>query len=643
MNKDVEKVGMNRRDFLKTAGVTLGAIALPRRLLDLKLDQAPRLESTLVEDLVFLSEKTEKCKGSFVTEASLVVEDFPLHYDENYNLNKPVTIHELPSGLNLSFNDFYYFRDPSTKVKNQEIVRATILPDTMGTHDLMTAVLDRGQFDFKGKYVPALKNYEGIKEKDDEIYGGMTYWVGDGSIYPNKIFNLITAFGNILKYQEKYGPLKKGYPYSYTNMIQLPSSDQYLKGYNSSYMRVRAGGVCAGSTILANAIYRMAEKTGVHFDDTYIEPRVAHDLRYPLGPFAPKSYITDTTVWIDSEGVRDFRMVPPAECYISPKFCLIPNGVPTEETSSDGLGILDKDTGKYTYSSDVTLLLNVAFTKNPPEETSRGLFEVKQEYADFRDTRRRNRPYKIGIKKMMGGAQLVGNYKWEEKKPNNIIESIFPSVDLNVEPFSENIKTNPYLQESFTLMKMLNSVDQNSSPDVSAFVRNSDWYRKKEKDGLLTSKLESGIDQLGYLRIQGQPVQCIQWVNFLTTLGYPECPINMGAAIRGPNDLIPDRILVGSHRGVASSRTGGVIIADPKLKIEELKAGNLFLIKNSDVGHVGFFLATKDVDGKRLVLGTDANRENDGRIRIFTLEDRNFDLLWGAPPKKKIILVKNNS
>ena len=107
--------------------------------------------------------------------------------------------------------------------------------------------------------------------------------------------------------------------------------------------------------------------------------------------------------------------------------------------------------------------------------------------------------------------------------------------------------------------------------------------------------------------------------------------------------MIPGRILVGSHRGVASSRTGGVIIADPKLKIEELKAGNLFLIKNSDVGHVGFFLATKNVDGKRLVLGTDANRENDGRIRIFTLEDRNFDTLWPPPPEKKIILVKNNS
>lgn len=645
---NAERLSMSRRDFLKTAGLTLGAIMLPNRILNFEPNQALRLESTLVENLVFLPGKTEKCEGNFVSGASLVTVNFPLYLDRNYNLNKPVTILKLPSDFNFRFNNFYYFHDSDSQDRNQEIVRATILPDIMGTHDLVTAFLDRGRFDSRdrydsnGKYLPTRDTYKEIKEKDDDIYGEMTYWVGYGSIYPNKIFNLLTAFANILKYQEKYGPLKKDQAYSYLNLIQLRNSDSYTLGYNSSYMKVRAGGVCAGATVLANAIYRMAEKTGTPFDRTYIKPKYSHDLRYPLGPFAPPSRITDTTVKIDSESTWDFRMVPPAECYISPKFCLIPNGVPTQETASDGLGIFDKNTGKYLYSSDVNLLLNVAFTKSPPKETSNSLLQIWQAYSDFRGSTHKN-DINSDIKKMTGGGQLVGNYKWEEKKPNDIIESIFPSVDLSTAPFSKEINTNCYLQEAFTLMKILNMVDQNSCPDVAAFLRSSDWYREKQESGSLTPELESGIDQLGHIKIQGQPVQCVAWVNLLASLGHVDSPINIGAAVKGPNDLIPNRILEGSYRGIASCATGGVITADPKLKIEELRAGNLFLIKNSNVGHVGTFLATKNVGGKRLVLTTDANRENDGRVRIFTLEDRNFDALLGTPPIKKIIVVKNNS
>lgn len=634
----------SRREFLRMCGLVAGAFFLPRMNPMFSEKETRELESTLVESLVFLPGKTEKCTGNFTSGASLVAEDFPLYFDRNYNLDKPVTILKLPSGLNFRFDNLYYFRDPSSQDKNQEIVRATILSDTMGTHDLMTAILDRGKFDYTGKYLPTLETYKGIEGKNDDIYGEITYWVGYGTIYPNKIFNLLTAFSNILKYQEKNGSLKEGRAYSYLDLIQLSSSNDYISGYNSGHMEVRAGGVCAGATALANAIYRMAEKAGKPFERTYIKPKYSHDLRYPLGFFAPPSYITDTTVKIDSDGEKwDFRMVPPADCYISPRFCLIPNGVPTQETPSDGLGILlNKEKEEYLYSSDVNLLLNVAFTKSPPKETSDSLLQIWKAYSDFRELTHKNN-INSDIEKMSGGGQLVGSYKWEEKKPYDIIQSIFPSVDLDRAPFSEEINTSPYLQEAFTLMQILNSLDQDSCPDVAAFLRNSGWYREKQQNGSLTPAIENGIDQLSFTKIQGQPVQCIQWVNLLASLGYADSPLDIGVVVRGPNNLIPNKLLEGSYRKITSSPTGGVLISDSKLKIEEIKAGNLFLKKNSYFGHVGTFLAAKDVDGKRLVLTTDANRVNNGRVRIFTIDDRNFDALLGAPPNKKIILVKNNS
>ena len=221
------------------------------------------------------------------------------------------------------------------------------------------------------------------------------------------------------------------------------------------------------------------------------------------------------------------------------------------------------------------------------------------------------------------------------------------SIDINLEYSSEELKTDSYLNEASTLMQTLNAVNtysilsEDSFPDVAAILRDSDWYKEKQKKNLLTETIEKGIDQLNYTQVKNEPVQCIQWVNLLASLGYTDSPITIGTNIRCARELIPDSVLRGSSRAVVASETGGDIIADPKLKIEEIKSGNLFWKGNSKLGHVGAFLATKDAGGKRLILATDSNYKRDGKIRMFTLEDENFDEVLGSPPSKKVILVKS--
>ncbi len=641
---------MSRREFLKFLGATSAAAVYglsptPLRAGVETVLQAPEEgDPILAKDLLLLPEKTEECMAPVTFESPVTVVDFPLYRYRShgpgtfdYNLELPINFFVLPPGFNTFCKDFYYFRDPSCRNEEEEIIRTTILPDTMGTHNLLIAFLDRGKFNRLDGYVPSTV----ACNRNQEVLGTMTYWVGeDGKrIYPNKIGNLLIAFEELLKWQERNGPLKAGKTYSYLNLIGLSTSEvSYLPGYNSGHAVVRAGGVCAGATALANAFWRLSQNLGMPFEQVCVGGRESHDNPYALGPFAPPFDITDTTVYISPGSRADLLMRPPCDCYISPLFAIVPNRVPTSETAPDGLGVRDPQTGRILLRSDATLIMNVAITRIPPRVTSEDLREMREAYFAFRQ-RRNARTLEI----MGRGARFVEDHQWRENSnpPNYVVESIYPAINFRPDVFEHEMETSPYLQDVKALMEILNSVDQYSYPDMAALVRNSSWYHDKMQRGLLTPKIERGIDQLNFTRVEGQPVQCVQWAILLASLNYGDSPLTIGAAIRGPNDLIPSHLLAGRYRAVAPSLIGGSLIADPNLKIEEINPGDLLLIKNTRVGHVGVFLAVKDVGGKRYVLGTDANRQSTGRIVTFVLTDENFDFFWGPPPNKKIILTKN--
>lgn len=630
---------ISRRDFLKFAALSLGALAFNKFNADkLQTHNLSDLTSEADKNLFslpeFLADKTQEISGKFIPSATMPVMIFPLKNDFSYAHTNKVNVFEIPSGMNLSYRNLYYFRNSGETDTKKQIMRTTILPDTMGTANLAVALLDRGYFNTFGRYIEMTPKAQGINSDLTEVLGEMSYIVGDGIVYPNKILNLINAFSNALDYQAKNGPFKAGEVYSYIDLIDLRNRGNYVQGYTSSLDKVTAGGICAGATLVSNAFFRTAETLGIPYEQTYLQPKYSHPSLYQLGPFGPDTFITDTTVQIGSNGITfDYKFIPPVDCYISPSVVLIPNGINFDQTDSQGLYVVTEN-GSF-LRSDVQMVLNIAVTKDKPTQTSADLKEIWQNYIDYRNSNHQSSPVV-----MSRGCQYYGQLTWEDNSEiKNIVSPIYP--EENRIAFETELANDPYYVDMITVMQILNSVDETSARDVAGYLRASDWYQNKLVNGQLTPRMESAINQLSYTKVPGQPVQCIGWASFLAGMPYSTAPADIGSvAIKGPNELIPTTVLTAPYRQTAPSPTGGYIIANRDMKIDDFHTGDLFVMRNTFIGHVGVIMGKKLYHGKYILLVTEANRQNDGRIAVYTVDEYNLNAKLGMPPQKKIIIRK---
>jgi hypothetical protein len=501
----------------------------------------------------------------------------------------------------------------------------------MGTNNLAIAELDRGKFDLFGSYLPAGTEHPGVSHSLDSILGDISYVVGDGIVYPNKILNLLNAMAYILERQEKSGPLQKSQIYSYLDLIRLVDGANYVPGFTSSLDLVHGGGVCAGATTISNAFWGAAKSLGINYEDTYQAPKWNHPQRYKLGPLGPNTFITDTTVEISGNGtIYDYNMIAPCNLYVNIRAAVMPNGLAFSETNPQGLYVVNEN-GSF-LRSDAQFVLNVSLTTNQPQTKAGDLRAMRQQYIDFRSTNHQG-----NINFMENGCHFIGSSDLNEDNRISFGPQIYPEQDTRL--FTNEIANSNYLQDVFALQQILNTVDETNADDVAGVVRNSKWYQNKVAGGKTNQNTESAINQLNYVVVDGQPVQCIGWATLLAGLPYPNMPVSIGSvSIKGPIDLIPGSILTYPDRQTAYSPTGGTLIAERDIKISEINAGDLFLMRSSPMGHVGVILCRKEYNGKSYLMVTESNRHNDGRIQIYTVDEYNFNAKLGMPPEKKILL-----
>lgn len=620
-SKDI--IHISRREFLKLAMAT--PFLLNPRFTKI-LSKVSELAEKSPEDtkIEFLRDKTKETEGIFSPKNPINLYVFPLRNDLTFDPQKQISIFEMPSGVNMSYHNFYFFRGAEGKIH-----RLTILPNTMGSHNLVVAKLDSGKFEMNGNYSPNEEEDPGLNHSLDHILGDFSYIVGHGQIYPNKILNLLNSMALILEEQERSGPFKRGQTYSYIDLIRLAGDSNYLPGYTSSHNVVTAGGVCAGATALASAFWVAAQNLGIKYENTYRPPRMNHPERYKMGPFAPSAFITDTTVEISEKGRFDYCFIPPTDLYIDIHAAVIPNGISFSETDPQGLcakeGVSDT-----IWSSDVQLVLNISLTTKPPTTRSNEIRSIWQQYMEFRRSK-----HKTPTNIIASGCSFSGIYSFESSPDKEIGMQIYPEENTHI--FETEIRNSQYLQDVFSLKEILNKADD-STLDIAGLVRSSKWYKEKVEKGQMTKRLESGINQLSYTHIKGQPVQCVAWAILLSTLPHPCVPRELGVPMKGPRDLIPNSILTRPERQIALSPTGGLLIAERDMCIDYLNAGDLFLMRKPPPGHVGIILDKKVFNGKTYLLVTEANRHNDGKIYIYTVDKYNFDAKLGTPPEKKIIL-----
>ena len=623
---------MSRRDFLKVAGLAMASLAFGGIPSSWQGQDAPPKNEANPDtgSPEFLPEKTIEIEGKFRPNKPITIYNFPLRTDLTFDLKQKIAVFEMPAQANLSYHDFYFCKDSSLPA-NQQIRRLTVLPNTMGTNNLAIAELDRGTFDSHGNYRATGTEHPGLSRSLDTVLGDISYIVGDGIVYPNKVINLLNATAYILENQEQSGPLKKGQIYSYLELIDLAKGENYVPGYTSTNEIVRGGGICAGATAVSNAFFNTAKTLGIDYKDTYQAPKFSHFERYKLGPFAPNTYITDTTVQINNDGTKiDYNVIPPCDLYINVRAAVIPNGVPFSEIEPQGLHIVNEN-GTF-LRSDAQFVLNIALTSDKPQTKAADLRAIRQEYLDFRKAKDLG---KNDTMKM--GCHFIGNLAWADSTEANFGLQIYPEQDTSL--FSSEIAHSDYLQDVFTLQKILNS-SETGTKSMAALVRNSEWYKNKVKTGQNRIS-EGGINQLDYVHIPGQPVQCVAWAVLLANLPYPNMPVNIGGVpINGPADLIPNSILTYPDRQTAYSEAGGKLIAERDMQISDINSNDLFLMRSSIVGHVGVILCRKSYDGKSYLLVTESNRHNDGRIQTYTVNEYNFNAKLGIPPEKKILLRK---
>ena len=83
-----------------------------------------------------------------------------------------------------------------------------------------------------------------------------------------------------------------------------------------------------------------------------------------------------------------------------------------------------------------------------------------------------------------------------------------------------------------------------------------------------------------------------------------------------------------------------IAVVGKSIPLEDYEPGNLFVRvdggkmagSGEPTGHIGVILGkTLDENGKTVLLVADSNRHNDGKIRIFEVNESNLEEIFGYP------------
>lgn len=455
--------------------------------------------------------------------------------------------------------------------------------------------------------------------EENENSETVSYTVTEDFIYPNKVENTLIALRNIAEYQEQNGPFEKGKEYSYIEMTGIADplrKEEYKKGLTSTRAVVKGGGVCAMATGISSLLH-------LQEDDSFkIKEQWTHPIRYAQGPFSQSEYLVDATVSITDDSIYDLRWEQGQEKYLSINTFLTPTDIDFRNTSGDGIG----------GESDVYLVVSLSFTNTPPIDQSKILQQYLNDYKEYRDSQHESR-----LNSMQMETNVLRHPIDEEMKSS--VDLIYNMEDLT--PFAKEIENNNILKDILSLQKAVNSYPIDSEISLDIYLKGTDWYKQFKDEE--SKKAADRILQLGTTsRIYGQPLQCVGFV-MITSLLYPELSIPYVGSVpaQSARELIPEEIRGYTYKEITGWSTdyGGYSIAGKNISLEDYNPGFLFIRADGSpmantgkpTGHIGVVIGriTKE-DGRPLLLVADSNRHNDGRIRIFTVNDNSMEEVFGG-------------
>jgi len=587
-----------RREFLQLSGLSIASLFLP----SFQKQESAVFETIEPIELVGVSESE-----GFLKSKNLEILEVPLHKDYFYDENRPLRILRFEEGQIFSFKNVYTVR------KQKELLKYTILPHLTGEESLYIALLERDSEIKFQKETP--QNY--YEELVEQILSAYTY-IDD--VYPNKILNILTAVESITSFQDKNGPFQPNVEYSLLEILNLSERGKYRVGLTSSRTEVIGGGVCALASTLAKSLHLL----NARFTERWQHPT---PFRYFVGPGDARitKGNSDTTVSVESnENIYDFKWQMPETApffYLTPSASIILNG--KSEVS---------DVGK---EADAMLIMTLAWTNEPSSGNPNKVKYLRDSYDDFR---------KSGV-----SSQILRSSAFLDSVPfgsqgdmEETARKIFP--EERRQNFEEDLSTNPWLRTIKTLTDIINSYSDTHSPEdvrlgikekLGDYLKKSSWYLNLENK----DTIEPGLRHLNWntYLIDREAIQCIGWVVLLAFINEPQSPKNIsGQLVSNAHELVPKEIVQRTKKLVSS---GGLLFRTLE-DISEVDIGDLFVRYDTQAGHVGLVVGKKLISGKTVLLVSDANRKRDGIVRLFEVDENNFNAVFGEYPYQKILVKK---
>ena len=615
---------ISRRDFLKASGVAFGALLIP-------FDRLKNLEIGEIKS------------GQWFYPAETQILLLPLRKDWTYNDTGEEK--GFPLALQLHDRVLLQARDIKDVWVDGVNLKVGEVPAT-GSKHIAFAILEANGKSF----------YEPEVFSPSEVLSGFTY-TAEAEVYPNKIMNILEGAKNLLAYQETSSGFSDGVDYSFLETQNfIIHDDDFRMGYNSGITAVYAGGICAVSTTLAKSMYALIKTGKAAYVERTLHPEGS---QYFGGPSTPEitEAASDATVRmdVDKKWRLDFiwRFQGLGKIYLWAEASLIPNGE---------LWKLKKDW--MLRPADARLVLTMSWRKNPPPPSQ---LEKIKELRDLYELYRDKGP-------MSAGGQILSKSGFEKvltwDNAKSMAESVRPELetrDFQAEISGsdngknlENIKASLFRTDPKGVFKFHYAFIYYIRDTVNEFNRISKGMgdigtflvSKMGRDGILAElngalpDFENNLldmTKTGY-PVSGRSVSAAGWVHFLGKLGLPVSPIDIGTGfLENPAELLSHEAkeaLAGSktyldrgRRGMLIARTGS---------INDVQVGDSFIrYAGNNKNFIGTVIGRKTVGGERVLLVTDADRKEDGVIRVFEVNKNNFRVIFGEGENTPPVVIRN--
>lgn len=452
----------------------------------------------------------------------------------------------------------------------------------------------------------------------------VTYIATEDFIYPNKVENILIALSKIASHQKKNGGFKAGEEYSYIELIELiKSSQEYKNGLTTTGGIVRGGGVCAMSTAISSL---------VHVNGFKVTERWAEPKRYIQGPFSPSAFIVDSSVDYNSSNIYDLKWIQGENAHLVVNISLIPSDVDFGSTSQNGVGGV----------SDVIMVVSLSFSDKPQKDQNQYILNNLRRYQEYRNSKH--------------GTNLTKSQMDLNSLAHPITLDLYNAITLvydveDISEFEPAIERSRELQDILELQEAVNSYSEDSGILLESYLKGTDWYINH-----VTDENKDRVDRilrLGALtRVKGQPLQCVGFVMIASWI-YPELniPYVGGAPVNSARELIPEELRNYRYKEQRTMATNyGAQAIGGELKIDDYNPGDLFVrvdgapmaTTGKPTGHIGLVLdKKKNEKGETILLVTDSNRHNNGRIKVFVVREKDMDEIFGNG-QRYIVRIRGN-